>query len=182
MHRPILVLTLLAACCFLLSGCASKPKQAQGDPVTAAMKKATANSAARVMLAGRVDWEVTPQTNEYWAHVPIQNVGGDGPVAVRVSLRTAAAYVGTAFHTAPPQYLNMKAGENATLNFTGPLPANESDKALDCDVQMMPRAANQPKTRSPLMDIPGAGGRAPTSADQMPQGGTGDQSGGTEGQ
>lgn len=154
----------------LLVGCGAKSQKPKVDPVTQAMKQAVTGSMAQVMVVGRTDWDVDPDNNQYWVNVTLQNMGATGQVALRAAIQTATPYFGIGESPTEPMYFQMGAGQTVTQRLTGKLSAKKADKALGVNVEVYPKAAGQPKSNSPLSDLPGIGGNAPTSLDQMPRG------------
>jgi hypothetical protein len=167
-------LSAIAAMCtvfgLLLAGCGSKSQKPKVDPVTQAMKQTVNGSMAQVMVVGRTDWDVDPDHNQYWVNVTLQNMGATGQVALRAAIQTATPYFGIGESPTEPMYFQMGAGQTVTQRLTGKLSAKKADKALGVNVEVYPKAAGQPKSNSPLSDLPGIGGNAPTSLDQLPKG------------
>lgn len=164
------ILCSLGMAVLALGGCGPKAKSPEADAVTQAMQQAVAGSAARVRVAGRTDWEVMPDQNQYWVNVTLQNVGGDGPVALRAAIQTVAPYFGIGESPTQPEYFRMGPGETVSKRLTGSLSAKRADKAIGVNIEVYPKAAGQPESNSPLSGIPGVGGAGPSSLDQLPQG------------
>jgi len=109
------------------------------------MKQAVANSAARVTVVGRTDWEITADRQGYWVRIRLHNVGGAGKVAVRAALKTSTQYVGTGTFPSQPTYIDMAPDETQDLRLTGKVPENQVDRAMGVLVEAYPYATNTPQ-------------------------------------
>ena len=118
------------------------------DPTTAAMKQAVTNSAARVTVVGRTDWEITTDRAGYWIRIKLHNAGGAGKVALRAFLRTSTQYVGTGTFPTAPTYIDMAPDETQDLRLTGAVPENQIDRAMGVLLEVYPYATNTPQPMS----------------------------------
>lgn len=155
--RPMWKTHILAALAVLLVGCSRKAQAPAVDPVVQAMQKATANSAARVQVVRRTDWDVDPDRNQFWANVTLRNVGGDGQVALRVAIQTVVPYVGTSQRATGPEYFQMIAGQVVSRRLVGNLAAKMADKAIGVNVEVYPKAPEQPQSAPNPSGLPGLG-------------------------
>ena len=133
---------LAAAVVLLLSGCGGQ--RAEEDSASAAMKQAVENSQAQVRVAGRSDWEVIRQSEEYWVRVSLHNEGGAGLVAIRAAIKSMVPYVSIGVSPTEPQYFEMAAGETRELRLTGEISAEAADRAMGCVVEVYPEAPEKP--------------------------------------
>ena len=133
-----------AAVVVLLWGCGGTKPPAE-DPTTAAMKQAVTNSAARVTVVGRTDWEAVSDRGEFWVRIRLKNSGGAGKVAVRAALKTSTQYVGTGTFPTEPTYIDMAPDEETDLRLTGKVPENQVDRAMGVLVEAYPYATNTPQ-------------------------------------
>lgn len=133
---------LLILMLVFFTGCA--PKKPQVDPVSEAMKKAVADSAARVQIVGRTDWEVDQGNGNYWINATLKNTGGAGKVAVRGAIKVQLPYVGIGEGVSDPIYFDLAPGQEWPITITGKIPAERADKAIGYVLEIYPTASAKP--------------------------------------